>query len=400
MRLTPTAELDQRCSRLRRKMIEKGLDAVIVVQNADLFYFTGTVQNGNLYVPAEGEPLYLVRKDAGRARMECGLKEVVSFSSMKEIPLIISGYGYPMPQRIGLELDCLPVSFYEKYKAVFPGAEFLDASPLIRLVRMIKSHYEIHLFQDAADQVDKVHRRAKEVICEGMTDLELAAELEMVARKEGHQGFLRMRAFNAELFYAHIFSGSDTAVPAYVDTPLGGMGVSTAFGQGAGFKRIERNEPIIVDFAGCFDGYMVDQTRVFAIGGISDRLRKAYEDMLRIQERMMEMAVDRPTWGAIYDECFSMAVAMGYADNFMGNKGAQVSFIGHGIGVEIDEYPFIARGFNDMHLEPGMVFAFEPKAVFAGEGAVGIENTFFVTDGGIRRLTHSDEELVILPAGK
>lgn len=397
MRLTPTAELDQRCSRLRSRMIEKGLDAVIIVQNADLFYFTGTVQSGNLYVPAEGEPLYLVRKDAGRARMESGLKEVVGFSSMKDIPRIISGYGYPMPRRIGLEFDCLPISFYEKYRGVFPAAEFVDATPLIRLVRMIKSHYEIHLFQDAADQVDKVHRRAKEIIREGMTDLELAAELEMTARKEGHQGFLRMRAFNAELFYAHIFSGSDTAVPAYVDTPLGGMGLSTSFGQGAGFKRIERNEPIIVDFAGCFDGYMVDQTRVFAIGSISDRLRKAYDDMLKIQERMMSMAGDRPSWGAIYDECLAMAVSMGYADYFMGNKGAQVSFIGHGIGVEIDEYPFIAKGFHDMCLEPGMVFAFEPKAVFAGEGAVGIENTFFVTEGGIRRLTHTDEELVILP---
>ena len=398
MRLTPTAELDNRCSRLRSRMIEKGLDAVIIVQNADLFYFTGTVQSGNLYVPAEGEPLYLVRKDVGRARMECGLKEVVSFSSMKDIPRIISEYGYPMPRRIGLELDCLPVNFYEKYRSVFPAAEFSDATPLIRLVRMIKSHYEIHLFQDAADQVDKVHRRAKEVIREGMTDLELAAELEMTARKGGHQGFLRMRAFNAELFYAHIFSGSDTAVPAYVDTPLGGMGVSTAFGQGAGYKRIERNEPIIVDFAGCFDGYMVDQTRMFAIGGISDRLKKAYEDMLKVQERMIELAGELPSWGTIYEECHAMANSLGYGDFFMGNKGAQVSFIGHGIGIEIDEYPFIARGFNDMYLEPGMVFAFEPKAVFAGEGAVGIENTFFVTENGVRQLTISDQEFVILPA--
>jgi len=135
MRLTPAAELDLRCSRLRSRMIEKGLDAVIIVQNADLFYFTGTVQSGNLYVPADGEPLYLVRKDVGRARMECGLKEVVSFSSMKDIPRIISEYGYPMPRRIGLELDCLPVNFYEKYRSVFPSAEFSDATPLIRLVR-------------------------------------------------------------------------------------------------------------------------------------------------------------------------------------------------------------------------------------------------------------------------
>lgn len=80
----------------------------------------------------------------------------------------------------------------------------------------------------------------------------------------------------------------------------------------------------------------------------------------------------------------------------MGNAGAQVSFIGHGIGVEIDEFPFIARGFDDQLLEEKMCFAFEPKAVFVGEGAVGIENTFWVEADGLRRLTYSDEQLVEL----
>jgi Xaa-Pro dipeptidase len=132
-----------------------------------------------------------------------------------------------------------------------------------------------------------------------------------------------MRAFNAELFYAHIFSGSDSAVPAYMDTPLGGVGLSPAFGQGAGYKNIGRNEPIIVDFAGCLDGYMVDQTRVFAIGSISERIRRGYDDMLRVQERMKALAVTRATWGYIYDECLALAIELGYADSFMGNKGAR-----------------------------------------------------------------------------
>jgi len=377
-------------------MAEEGLDAVIIVQNADLFYFTGTIQNGNLYIPLEGDPVYMVRKDFMRARMESGLKEVAPFSSMKDIPIHLANHGYPLPKRIGMELDVVPVGFFERYRKVFPQGEFSDATPLIRKVRMIKTKYEINIMKDAAVQVDKVCLRAREIIREGMSDMELAAELEFTARKEGHQGLLRMRAFNAELFYAHVFSGPDSAVPAYMDTPLGGVGPSPAFGQGAGYRKIKRNEPIIVDFAGCMDGYMVDQTRVFAIGGLSDRLEKGYEDMLRVQERMMLLAEERATWGDIYDECLNLAVDMGYADSFMGNRGAQVSFIGHGIGIEIDEYPFLARGFNDMPLEPGMVFAFEPKVVFPGEGAVGIENTFYLTDQGLKQLTFSDQELGIL----
>ena len=396
MRITPTSELEYRFRKLQQYMAVEGLDAVIIVQNADLFYFTGTIQSGNLYVPLEGEPLYMVRKDFLRARMESGLREVVPFSSMKDIPMVLANHSYPQPKRIGMELDVLPVNFFERYRNVFTQGEFIDATPLIRKVRMIKTHYEIHILKDAACQVDKVCRRAREIIREGMSDLELAAELEFTARKEGHQGLLRMRAFNAELFYAHIFSGADSAVPAYMDTPLGGVGPSPAFGQGAGYKKIRRNEPIIVDFAGCLDGYMVDQTRVFAIGGISDRLKRGYEDMLLVQERMMALADNRATWGEIYEECLALAVDQGYADSFMGNKGAQVSFIGHGIGIEIDEYPFLARGFKEMTLETGMAFAFEPKVVVPGEGAIGIENTFYLTDHGLKPITYSDQELGIL----
>jgi len=396
MRITPKNELEYRFRKLQQHMADERLDAVIILQNTDLFYFTGTIQSGNLYVPAQGEPIYMVRKDISRARMESGLKELVPFSSMKDIPAILAEYGYAVPARIGLELDVLPVNFFERYRKVFPGGEFVDATPLIRKVRAIKTHYEIHVLQDAAQQVDKVYRRAKEVIREGMSDIELAAELECVARKEGHQGLVRMRAFNGEMVYAHVFSGADTAVPAYLDTPLGGMGPHPCFGQGASWKRIARNEPVIVDFAGSFDGYLVDQTRIFAIGGLSDRLRKGYDDMLAVQARMEELVAPGVAWGKVYDDCLSLAAEMGYADSFMGARGAQVSFIGHGLGLEIDECPFIARGFNDPTFEVGMVFAFEPKVVFPGEGAVGIENTFYLTESGLKRLTFSDEELIIL----
>jgi len=396
MRLTPKNELEYRYRKLQLEMAGAGLDAVIMLQNADLFYFTGTVQTGCLYVPASGEPIYLVRKDYLRARMESGLAQVIPFSSLSELPGTLAGLGHPDPRRIGLELDILPVNLYEKHRTLYPNAQFLDASPLIRRVRMIKSHYEIHILQDAGNQADKVYRRAAEVIREGMTELELAAELEHLSRLEGHQGYLRMRAFNGELSCNQILAGADSAAPACTNTPLGGMGLTPAFGHGASYNRIGRNEPIVVDFASCFDGYMVDQTRIFAIGPLSDRLRRGYDDMLRIEALMMELAETLPTWGSIYDACLDLARQMGYAENFMGGPGSQVSFIGHGIGIEIDEYPFIARGFQTEKLEVGMAFAFEPKLVFAGEGAVGIENTFYLSEQGLKRLTFSSQELIVL----
>ena len=394
MRLTPATELEYRCKQLQTLMTDNAIDTILILQNADLFYFTGTVQSGCLYLPAAGQPLYLVRRDAARARMESGLREVLPFSSPKDLPGIAAGFGCAEPKRIGLEFDVLPMSVFERYRKIYPDAEFVDASPLIRQVRMIKSHYEIHLMQDAARQVDLVYQRAKEVIREGITDLELAAELEYVARKNGHLGLIRMRVFNGEMLFGHTFSGSDSAVPAYTDTPFGGLGPSPCFGQGASYKPIARNEPIIIDFAGSIDGYLVDQTRVFALGELSPRLTKGFDDMLRIQERMKELACDGISWGELYDHCHALACEMGYADNFMGAKGAQVSFIGHGIGVEIDEFPFIAKGFKEQTLQVGMAWAFEPKLVFPGEGAIGIENTFYLSQEGLKQLTFSDEAIV------
>jgi Xaa-Pro dipeptidase len=396
VRLTPKNELEYRFRKLQQGMAGAGLDAVIMLQNADLFYFTGTVQSGNLYVPASGNPLYLVRRDFLRARMESALPEVVPFSSPRELPGLVADYGHPAPRRIGLELDLLPFNLYQKYRTLYPDAEFFDATPLIRRVRMVKSHYEIHILQDAALQADKVYRRAAEVIREGMSELELAAELEHLARLEGHQGYLRMRAFNGELSYNQVLCGADGAAPASCNTPLGGMGLTPAFGQGASYNRIGRGEPIVVDFASCFDGYLVDQARIFAIGRVSDRMRRGYDDMLQVEALMLRLAEERGTWGGIYDDCLALARGLGHADSFMGSAGSQVSFIGHGVGIEIDEYPFIARGFHEERLQPGMVFAFEPKLVFPGEGAVGIENTFYLSETGMKRLTFSGEELVIL----
>src|SRR6266545_4254749 len=126
MRLTPKNELEFRYRKLQEYMAAEGLDAVIMLQNADLFYFTGTIQSGNLYVPAEGEPIYMVRRDFGRARMESGLNRLVPFASMKDIPAILAEHGYSLPVRIGMELDVLPVNLFERYRKVFPDGQFSD----------------------------------------------------------------------------------------------------------------------------------------------------------------------------------------------------------------------------------------------------------------------------------
>jgi Xaa-Pro dipeptidase len=396
MRITPLQELQNRCESLQALLLEEGIDAALLVQNSDLFYFTGSIQRGAIYLPAVGEPVYFVIKDHGRARMESGLRQVLPLEGFKQLPEQLRQQGLTLPPTLGLELDVLPVLQYQRLSRLFPQAQAVDVSPLVRRLRACKSGYELDIMQDCALIAEKVHEYAKTLIKAGTTDLDIAAELECFARKEGHQGVIRFRGFNAELHFGHVLSGSDGAVPTFLDAPLGGLGVNPAVGQGASYKTIAAGEPVIVDFILAYDGYLVDQTRTFVVGTLEEQLQRAYTDMLSIQQALTEIAAPGVSWSEVYRHCSELADTLGYAENFMGSVGAQVAFIGHGIGIEVDEYPFIARGFEDQLLQENMTFAFEPKAVFPGKGAVGIENTWQVTGSGLRRLTRANEDLVEL----
>jgi Xaa-Pro dipeptidase len=393
MRITPFSELNVRQIALQRLLQEQNIDGIILLQNSDLFYFTGSIQRGLLYLPAEGEPVYLVIKDYDRAVSESNLHHLLNVASVRELPDKLKMMGLKLPQRIGMEFDVLPVQQFKRYQKLFPASEMVDISPLVRKVRSVKSEYELKIMDESACIADKTYQHAKNIIVAGLTDLEVSAELEFFARKEGHQGVIRFRSFNSELYFGHIFSGSDGAVPAYLDAPLGGAGLTPAVGQGAGYKRIREGEPIIVDFIIAYDGYLVDQTRTLSIGPLSDVLQQAYADMLKVQDHLCAIAAPGISWGRIYQQCCRLAEELGYQDNFMGAAGAQVSFIGHGIGIEVDEYPFIAKGFDDQVLEENMTFAFEPKAVYPGIGAVGIENTWRVTATGLKRITTPSDNL-------
>jgi Xaa-Pro dipeptidase len=392
----PATELEARWHNLQKRMQSAGMEAAVVLQNADLYYFTGTLQSGLLYVPAQGDPVYLVRRDLQRACRESALPVVVAFGSFRELPGLLADCGLPRVHRIGLELDVLPVSHYQRICAVLGHPHVDDVTPLIRELRAVKSHWELGHMRMAARQLDESWRLALQVAREGLRDLDLAVALEGLARRRGHPGYARMRAFNGEVAMGMVLVGSDGAVPAFRNTPLGGAGLHPSVGFGVSGRCMTRGEPVTVDLIGFSGGYLADQTRTFALSRLAEPLCRAYDAMCQVQDLLVSSARPGVAWGQLYDDCRRLAEDLGYGRHFMGYEGAQVSFIGHGIGLEIDEYPFIARGLHEQVLKENMTFAFEPKAVFPGQGAVGIENTFVVMPNGLESLTISDETLHIV----
>ena len=391
----PEAEIRNRIGRLQSALQSRQVDAALILQNTDLYYFSGTIQQSHLYVPAQGKPLLMARKSLARARAESPIEQIVPLTSPKQIPGLLKDRGLPMPQRLGMELDVLPVNLFRIYELVFEGPDMMDVSTDIRMIRAIKSEYEIAAVEKAAERSDQVAAHVKEIIKPDMTELELAGLAEAHARKLGHQGIIRMRLFGGELFYGHLLCGASAAVPSYLASPTGGSAANPAVAQGAGFARIRRNEPILLDFAFALDGYISDHTRIFALGGLPDALMAAHEAMLHIQNDIKSMAVPGVPAGRLYDRGVKLAAEAGYGDHFMGAEASRIKFIGHGVGLELDEYPFLAKG-QEMPLAENMVIALEPKLIFPGTGVVGIENTHVVTPEGLRQLGRYPDTITIV----
>jgi len=391
----PADEIQSRIDRLQTILQNQQFDGALIVQNTDLYYFAGTIQQCHLYIPAIGKPLLMARKSLDRARAESPIDTIVPLGSPKQIPTLLNDHGLPMPRRIGMELDLLPVNLFRLYEMVLEGPDMVDISPAIRSLLAIKSQYEISVIAEAADRSDRLAAHMKEILKVGMTELEVAGLVEAHARKLGHQGIIRMRMFGGELFYGHLMCGASAAVPSYLASPTGGSAANPAVAQGAGFAPIERNTPILFDYAFALNGYISDHTRIFSIGDLPDDLMAAHSAMLKVQSRIASEAKPGVPSGRLYDIGMDMASDAGYGNHFMGAEAGRIKFIGHGVGLELDEYPFIAKG-QEMPLAENMVIALEPKLIFPGKGVVGIENTHVVTPKGLKPLGRYSNDITVI----
>lgn len=396
MQKVPTSEIANRIVSFQHMLWEQKVAAAIIRQNADLFYLTGTVQDGVLFVPAIGEPVFFVRRDFERAKEQSPLRPIFPLKSLRELPDRILDNGYEHLNKVGLELDVMPATIYFFFRdKLFPKSEIVDISLLIRQIRMIKSGWEIEMMRKAAAISYKVAEAVPGILKERMSQVELSIELERVARKHGHLGLTRTRAWNMDMFFGHILAGADAAAPAYADAPTGGIGTSPSFGQGASFTPIRSHEVISVDTMINYEGYLSDQTRNFCLGEPEDKLKNAYEVALEMHRRLKKRAFPGVISGELFQWVCEEAERFNLLNHFLGTAKNRVNFVGHGLGIEVDEFPFIAKG-HKTSLAPGMTFAFEPKFTFPNLGIVGLENTYLVTSEGIESFNTFPEELMIL----
>jgi len=383
-------EAMQRVTAMQAQLQTKGVDGALFIFPIDVYYFSGTRQNSTLWIPAAGEPLLMVRKSLSRARVESALTDIRPFPSSKEFPALFGEHI----QKIGFTYDVAPVQQLNYYTKMLPGREFVDISSANREVRSVKSPFELEQLRASGATLCSVFKQVPQFLKEGMRELDLAAEFEHRLRIAGNEGYIRMRAFNQELFMGLALS-SGAASYGFFDGAVTGCGLSNASPQGASTQLIGRNEPVFLDYTGVFNGYITDMTRIFVIGTLDAELQRAFDLSLKIQNHLQSAL--KP--GAICEELFLQAVEIadkgGLGAHFMGMPGEQARFVGHGVGLELDEFPVLAQGFK-VPLQAGQTIAIEPKFVFPGKGVIGIENTFAVSSGGGEKITDIDDQITYL----
>ena len=384
------SELKLRRDKIRALMAGQKIDAALITCNVNLIYAYGQVVSGYLYLPLDG-PARLFVKRPNNLKGE----HVHPIRKPEQLPDLLKGMGLPLPGRLMLEGDELPYNEYARLAACFPGAEVLPCgTALVRRARSVKTGMELELLRRSAAAHARAYGRIPSVYVEGMTDRALSIEIERLMRLEGCLGIFRVFGRSMEIFMGSVLTGDNAAAPSPYDFALGGEGMDPSLPGGANGTLLKPGQSVMVDLGGNFFGYMCDMSRVYSIGRLPRQAYDAHQVCLEVQEKVASMAKPGVTGEDLYNAALGVVTRAGWADHFMG-IGQQAKFIGHGIGLEINEAPVIAPRMKQ-ELEPGMVFALEPKIVLPEVGPVGIENSWAVTADGLEKLTQAPEEIIEL----
>lgn len=382
-------ELKLRWNKIQQNMSDVHADGLLICDNVNLYYVSGRIFRGYCYIPVKREPIFFVRRPLG-----LNGTQVVYIRKPEEIGEYLQKNGIAFPDKLLLESDSISYSDYKRYETIFTPKEVLNGTALLRRCRSIKTPYEIDLIRRSGELHAKAYETIPSLYRKGMTDVEFSIELEHECRKLGSLGIFRIFGQSMEIFMGSVLAGDNADTPSPYDFAMGGAGLDVSLPVGCNGTVLTEGMSLMVDMGGNFTGYMTDMTRTYAIGSVQELALKAHETSIAIHQAIA--AKSRPGVAAkdLYELAAEMANDARLSDYFMGHR-QKAGFIGHGVGIEINEAPVLAPRSRDI-LAEGMVFALEPKFVIPGTGALGIENTYAVTADGVEKLTVCKEELISL----
>ena len=377
----PLTELKNRMRafRIRMDISNPDWEIAVIFSKINLYYFTGTMQDGMLIIPKHGDAVLWVRRSYERALDESLFPRIEPMSSFRDATKGKSG----LSNTVYLETEVVPLALYQKFQKYFPFKNVKSVDAQIYAVRAVKSEYELQLTRKAG-KIDQhvLEDIVPDMLREGMSEVDLATEIYSVMVEEGHDGVSRFGMFDVEMFLGNVCFGESSIYPCYFNGPGGYYGMSPAVPLvGSRDRKLREGDLVFID-AGCgVEGYNTDKTTTYMFGSpLPQNAIDIHNKCVDIQNEAAEMLKPGAIPSEIYDSVIS-SLDEEFLQNFMGFGNRKVKFIGHGVGLQFDEKPVIAEGFDDP-IQEGMVFALEPKNGIDKIGMVGIENTFVVTPKG------------------
>ncbi len=379
----PKKEIRSRIDRLRSHMTTQGIEGALLFSTIELFYYSGVGLEGALFIPQEGEPTHLIKRNVELAKEYSAIITVRDFGRLSKV---FSTLPIKDGSRIALELDILPYSYTKYLESLNKKITFLDGSLLFRKIRAVKSDFEVNQIAQAATLVDQSFEYCVDIALPEMSEIELAAKLHQWLLENGHHGYVHTRAFNSALVNFSYVIGSSSSVLNIHFTPISGWGMSLKHPYGPSTMKLGKN-PFFVDTCGNFNGYISDTTRTFAFGQFDRESKNQMDALIQIKQLLQKRLKPNVHLGDLYSETMELAKELHIFDHFMGETNNKVKFLGHGIGLELDELPILSAKSNVAN--QGNVLACEPKYIERGRKVLGLEDSYALTDSGNRLLSQS-----------
>jgi len=393
MEKVPLSELDSRLIRFRNEMDKKNPEwkMAVVFSKINQYYFTGTMQEGMLIIPRDQEAVFWVRRSYERALDESLFPVIKPMDSYRDAAATMNNF----PETVYLETEFVPLAMLQRIQKHFPFSNVMALDLQLMAVRAIKSPFELSLMEEAG----RIHQRVLEefvpaMLREGISELEFSIELFSLMVKEGSHGITRFNMFDTQAIFGQIGFGESSIYPTCFNGPGGNTGLNPAVPMiGSRERTLHKGDLVFVDTGCGVEGYNTDKTTIYMFGAtLPQEAIIAHQQCVDIQNRIAAMLKPGAVPSEIYN-CVMNDLSVDFLENFMGFGNRTVKFLGHGIGLTIDELPVIAQGFDEP-IQEGMVFALEPKKGIKDIGMVGIENTFIVTTEGGKCITGTNPGLI------
>lgn len=389
---------NQRLTEFRAHLAETELDAALLFHHRDILYYAGTSRPAVLLVSPRGAIL-LVRRGLEFARQEATVARVEpmrGFTSVaqaaEELGLREGTHGSGSGA-LGTELDLVPAQLAQRLRDTFPGWSLADVSPLILAQRCVKDEAEIAATRGAAAIADAGHASVPQAARPGISELTLVAEVEAAIRRAGHEALQPLRYPGARGGGVFLMSGENLTVRGGHGLVITGRGLGPSTPYGPSRRPLHLGDLIVVDIGSAHQGYTADESRTFVVGPATDKQRALFAATRAAEDAVLA----KLRAGAAPADLLAVAeaaLAPGAPPDFAPGSLTLPGFVGHGIGLELDEPPVLWPR-DETRLQAGMVLAIEIEVSAAEHRMMTkLEDTVVVRPDGYELLTTTPRELI------